>query len=82
MAGVRFRVASLSRPSGVASDWLGGVPVPDKNADKAGRGPIEEPAEAARVGKRQANEEWAEKAEGKDTSDALPDPLPGESEEG
>lgn len=53
--------------------------MPHKNTDKAG--PLEEAAKAARIDKRQANKEWARKAQGKDTGDTLPDPLPGESEE-
>ena len=53
--------------------------MPDKNADKAG--PLEEAAKAAGSEKRQANKAWARKAQGKDTDDTLPDPLPEESEE-
>lgn len=52
--------------------------MPDKNTDKAA--PVEKAAKAT-SDKRQANKEWARKAQGKDTDDTLPDPLPEESEE-
>jgi len=48
------------------------------NTEKAG--PVEEAAKTAESNKRQANKEWARKAQGKDTGDTLPDPLPEESE--
>jgi hypothetical protein len=52
--------------------------VPDKNTEKAD--PLEKAAKAT-SDKRQANKEWARKAQGKNAGDTLPDPLPEESEE-
>lgn len=54
--------------------------MPNKNIDQVGHGPIEEAADQDHIDKREANREWAEKAQGKDAGDTLPDPLPGTAE--